>query len=192
MKHDKNSILVTILLFALVLSLFVVSADDSQNDIENDGSGNNTTLNNTTNKTGPEGLADAPIQPMSWSVSLTVNPTSYNMGTIPADGVERSFTGATTARVQATGLLSSGDLFIRASGNFINGANASQTIPLNNFQFESPNYATKRPLTTTDFSIHHYTMFWSWDNTYNINYYLTVPRYTDPGTYSTTVIYTAT
>jgi len=186
MNGNKNTVISLIFLSTLIVSIFTVSADDSI--INQTNYSNNSLSKDLGNSTE----LDAPIQPMSWGVTLTVNPTSYNLGTIAADGLERAFTGATTARVQAYGLFSSGDLYVRTSGNFVNVANASQTIPYSNFQFECPGYATKRAITTTNFSIHRYYMIWSIDNTYTMNYYFRVPPYTDPGVYSTTIIYTAT
>jgi hypothetical protein len=182
-EHD-GTILATLLLFMIVISLFAVSAVNITND-----SANITNSTDSTNQT-IDASVDAPVRPMSVWVSLTVTPTSVNLGSVDADGVERTFTGVTTARIRALGF--SGNLFVRASDNFINSANSSQIIPLNNFQFDCPGYVTKRPFTTTNQLIHEYNYFLIYDVNYTMNYYLTVPRYTDPGVYSTTVIYTAT
>lgn len=185
MKEYDGAVLGVLLLFMIVICLFAVSAVNITNDSANET--NNTDL---INQTISDELVDAPVRPMSWAVSLTVEPTSVNLGNVNADGVERTFTGATTARVVAWGF--SGNLFVRASGDFVNSNNSSQIIPLSNFQFDCPGYITKRPFITTNQRIHLYEYFWFYDNTYTMNYYLRVPQYTDPGVYSTTVIYTAT
>lgn len=182
--HD-GTILATLLLFMIVISLFAVSAVNITND-----SANITNSTDSINQTISDASVDAPVRPMSIWVSLTVTPTSVNLGSVDADGVERTFTGVTTARVQAIGF--SGNLYVRASDNFINSANSSQIIPLDNFQFDCPGYVTKRSFTTDNQRIHYYTYFLGYNENYTMNYYLTVPRYTDPGVYSTTVIYTAT
>lgn len=189
MNEYNSTIFTTLLLFTLVISLFTVSADDSKtNAIDN--LNNDTNSTNSTNNTKSNASVKAPIQPMSVTVTVTANPTSLNFGAVNADGLEHTFTGATTVRVQALGL--SGDLYVRASGDFINSANASQKIPLTNFKYDCPGYAAKKPFTTNNELIHHYTYFLIYDTTYTMNYYLTIPTYTDPGVYSTTVIYTAT
>jgi hypothetical protein len=151
------------------------------------------TINNTndTNNTNEIVTDNAVIQPMSISVSLTVTPTTINLGNLAADGQEHIYTGATTARVEAIGL--SGYLYVRATGDFTRGTDTSRTISLNNFKYDCPEVSVgKTQFMTTDQTIHRYTYFLGYDHTYDMNYYLTIPTGTDPGTYNTTIIYTAT
>ncbi|MEN4007147.1 MAG: hypothetical protein PQ964_07325 [Methanobacteriaceae archaeon] len=125
---NGSTILVTLLLFTVVISLFAVSAVNITTDSANIT--NNTDLINQTrsdapiqpmsntidliNQTGSNASINAPIQPMSLAVILTVTPTSLDLGTVDPDGVERTFTGATTVRVQALA-------FGRSSGNLMSG-----------------------------------------------------------------------
>ena len=185
---NVGTMLATLLLFMIVIGLFAVSAVN----ITNDSANITNITNDSINQTISDAPVDAPVQPMAWVLILTVTPRSVNLGTVDADGVERIFTGATTARVRAFNPShSSGSLYVSASGDFINSANTSQIIPLNNFQFDCPGYVTKRPFTTTDQLVHHFTFSWWYDHPYIMNYYLRVPPYTYPGNYSTTIIYTA-
>lgn len=184
MKELLKIFLVLFFISMITFSSISVFAEDSgiSNQTNNTNSTKNTTITN-----------NAIIQPMSISVSIDVNPSSINLGTLPADGVERTYNGATTARVQALGL--SGYLYIRAVGDFTMGADTSRRIPLNNFQYSCPEVsADKTSVTTADPGsvIHRYTYFLGYDHTYYMNYYLTIPTGTDPGTYNTTIIYTAT
>lgn len=100
MKEYDSAIFTTLLLFILVISLFTVSADDSKTN----ATGNldkDTNSINSTNNTKFNASVEAPIQPMSVTVTVTANPTSLNFGAVNADGLEHAFTGATTVRVQA-------------------------------------------------------------------------------------------
>jgi len=186
---NVGTILATLLLFMIVIGLFAVSAANDSANITNDSAN---ITNDSINQTISDASFNAPVQPMAWFLGLTVTPRSVNLGTVVPDGAERTFTDVTTVRVQAFDPFGgSGSLYVRASGDFINSANTSQRIPLNNFQLSSLGYVTKRPFTTTDQLIHHFSFRWWYDNTYIMNYYLRVPLYTYPGIYSTTIIYTA-
>ncbi|MDI9623887.1 MAG: hypothetical protein QFX38_03250 [Methanothermobacter sp.] len=158
----------------LVVGVFAVAAE---NKTTNQSIGNKSNItNNTTN-----------VQPLSVWTSVSVTPSTLNLGTIAPDGIERSYPNAATVTV--TYFLAYNDrLSVRASGDLVN-ANGS-TIPLSNLKFSTSNIA-KRSFTTSDYTILTYSGLWG-SQTVPMNFYITIPVFTDPGTYSVTIIYTAT
>lgn len=173
----KTETLSVISLFLLVAGIFGAAAE-------------NDTVNNTTDlKNASKGPT---VQPLSLSVSVTAEPSTVNLGTVYPDGVERSYTNIVNVRVRY--FLSLGDtLSVRASGDMINTADSSQTIPLSNLKFSTPSVA-KRSFTTSDYVIATYGGIFDplGSREVPLSLYITVPPYTDPGTYSVTLIYTAT
>ena len=170
----------------IIASIFSVCAVSSN-------SLNSSNVTNSTNSTNVTKSVtnNAVIQPMSVFISLDVSPTAVTVTNLMADGTERSI-GTTTAHVQSW--LGSGNLYVSSSGDFIS---STDNIPLSNFKFECTNsnpVVNKRSFTTSDYSISRYSsgLLTPYDYTYNINYYLTVPVGTAPGTYTTTITYTAT
>lgn len=161
-----------IVLFVFVVGVFAVVAENETTNqtVENTSKSNNTS-----------------VQPLSIGVRVDVEPSTLNLGTIPPDGIERSYPNA--ANVTVTYFLALNDrLSVRANGDLVN-ANGS-TIPLSNLKFSTPN-VDKRSFTTSDYIILTYSGLWG-SRTVPISFYITVPPYTDPGTYTVTIIYTAT
>lgn len=194
MKELLKIFLVLFFISLITFSTLSVFAEDSDTSNQT----NDTNETNKTNEINKTVANDAVIQPMaSTSVSINITPQSVNLGTWPADGAEHTYSGITTVQVHATGwwgfFNTSGDLTVRAKGDFTRGTDISKTISLSNFKYDCPNYVSKTPFTTTDSEIDQYAAGWG-GNTYiyTINYYLTIPTGTDPGTYNTTIIYTAT
>ena len=187
MRESYNIFCITLILTILIVSIFSVYADDSNS---SDSTGNNTTNNTKANITN-----NAVIQPMSISPSVSINTTSVDLGNLDANGIEHTYSGITTVHVTAYALLiGSGDLYVRSTGDFTNGADTSKTIPLNNFQYSCPTVSSgKKSFTTTSTSIYHYTILgFTYDQDFIMNYYLTIPSGTDAGKYNTTIIYTVT
>ena len=184
-KERYNIIFAVFAITFVIASIFSVYADSTN-------SSNATNTTNTTNVTQNLG-GNAIVQPMSLSTSITVTPDTVNMGPWDADGAEHYISNAATVRVRATNFIfgGGGTLSVRATGDFTSGTNS---IPLSNFKFECPGNVSKTQFTTSNSQIDDYSppFIGSITNTYHINYYLTVPVSADSGTYSTTIIYTAT
>ena len=162
-----------IVLFVFVVGVFAVAAE---NETTNQTVGNTSKSANNTS-----------VQPLSFAVSVNVEPSILNLGTVPPDGMERSYLNAANVTVRYS-LASNDRLSVRANGDLVN-ANGS-TIPLSNLKFSTPN-VDKRSFTTSDYTILTYSGLWG-SRTVPISFYITVPLYTDPGTYTVTIIYTAT
>jgi len=153
----------------------------------------NTTSNNTT--VDKINLNTTAIEPLASGVSILVEPTSLNLGTVDPDGIERAYYTATTVSITTRrGTL---QFSARASGDLINTGNSSITIPLSNLKYgikySSPYgqiNVPKKSFSTSD------SIIWTYNGRVNvdipIDYYFTVPPYTDPGIYTVTIIYTAT
>ncbi|MDI6702416.1 hypothetical protein [Methanothermobacter wolfeii] len=170
----KTETLSVISLFLLVAGIFGAAAE-------------NDTVNNTT---GLKNASKGPtVQPLSFAVLVTAEPSTVTLGTVYPDGVERSYTNIVNVRVLY--FLSFRDtLSVRASGDMINTANSSQNIPISNLKF-STSSVSKRSFTTSNYVIETYSGFGGSIDV-PMSLYITVPPYTDPGTYSVTLIYTAT
>ncbi|WP_269889825.1 hypothetical protein [Methanothermobacter thermautotrophicus] len=167
-----------ILLFLIVGGIFTAAAANE--------TGNNSSAVNKTVKGG------GGVQPLSLSASIEVEPSSINLGTVYPDGIERSYPNAVTATV--TYFFAWQDtLSVRADGNLVNTADSSLRIPLSSLKFSTPSLS-KRSFTTSDQTIMTYTggFFLHGSRSVTMSLYITVPPYTDPGTYQTTLIYTAT
>lgn len=152
---------------------------------------NQTNSTNSTNTTKTI-TKNAVVQPMV-ATGITVTPTTINLGTLPADGKEYTFTSAANVTVTAWALLvDDGNVTVRASGNFVNSADTSKTIPLTNFKYGCQGYVDKTSFTTSDSLVANYDVILYSRITYHMDYYLTIPTGTDPGTYTTTIYYMAT
>jgi hypothetical protein len=186
MKEMLKIVVILLFLSLITFSSISVFAENAYNSNQTNSTNDTNVTNKTTNATVTN---NAVIQPMSLYVSLTISPsTTVNFGTLTADGTEHTFTGATTAHV--TSWLGNGGLYVRSSGNLISSTNS---IPLINLKYDCPGYASKTQFSTTDSLIDQYNSgLFGYDYTYTMNYYLTVPTGTYPGTYNTTIIYTAT
>jgi len=172
----RTTVISVILLFLIVGGVFTAAAANE--------TGNNSSAANKTVKGG------GGVQPLSAIIlSLDVEPSSINLGTVYPDGIEKSYPNAVTASVVY--VLSSGDtLSVRATGDLVNTADSSLTIPLSSLKFSTPSLS-KRSFTTSNQNIMTYSGLWG-SPSVTMSLYITVPPYTDPGTYQTTLIYTAT
>ena len=171
----RTTVISVILLFLIVGGIFTAAAANE--------TGNNSSAVNKTVKGG------GGVQPLSWASSIEVEPSSINLGTVYPDGIEKSYPNAVTASVVY--VLSSGDtLSVRANGDLVNTADSSLRIPLSSLKFSTPSLS-KRSFTTSNQNIMTYSGFWG-SPSVTMSLYITVPPYTDPGTYQTTLIYTAT
>ena len=185
MKDRYNILFAVFSIIFIVASIFSVYADSSNSsNVTNSTNSSNITKNITKN---------AIIQPMSLSTSISVTPPTANFGTLDADGTEHSLTNAAVVQVNASNFIFGGDgtLSVRATGDFTSGTNS---IPLSNFAYECQGNVTKTTFTTVNSPINDYSppIIGTVRNTYYLKYYLTIPVNTAPGTYSTTIIYTAT
>ncbi len=178
MKERYNIIFMAFIIVFITVNILSVYADSSN-------SSNSTNGTNSTNVT-----KSAVVKPMSiGDVSIVVTPQNIDFGPLAADGSEHAYSGATNVTVN-TSLIISGTFSVRATGNFISGSN---TIPLTNFKYTCPgSINVETPFTTSNQLIDDYSWNWEWNHKYIMNYYLTIPINTNPGTYSTTIIYTAT
>lgn len=174
--QDIKKVLFTVFLVILIIvSVLSVFADNNTT--------NNTTnlsLNNSTNRI---------VEPMSARASVTVSPSTVNLGTLMPDGIEYSYPGVTKVTVTDWGLIFDTDLYVRASGDFVNTADPSSTIPLNNFKYDNLNTDSKTSFTTSDILINSWTYIFYLNNTVSMNYYLTIPTFTRNGTYTVTITY---
>lgn len=184
-KDRYNILFAVFSIIFIVASIFSVYADSSN-------SSNLTNSTNTTNVTRNL-TQNAIVQPMSLSTSISVTPQSVSMGPWDANGDEHYVPNAATVQVNASNFILGGDgtLSVRATGDF---TSSTSSIPLSNFKYECLGNVSKTLFTTTNSQIDSYSppIIGTIRNTYHINYYLTVPVGVDSGTYSTTIIYTAT
>ncbi len=191
MKELLKILSILIFISIITFSTINVFAEDS----DNSNQINNTNSTNTENETNKTVTSNAVVQPMSFSASINITPQSpsiLNLGTWPADGAEHTYIGATNVTVNASWILN-GNLTVRAADDFTRGTDTSRTIALSNFKYDCPGYVnSKTSFTTTNSLIDDYSWNWNWYHTYTMNYYITIPVGTDPGTYNTTIYYTAT
>ncbi|MDI9623888.1 MAG: hypothetical protein QFX38_03255 [Methanothermobacter sp.] len=164
-------VLSLVILFVFVVGAFAVAAE---NKTTNQSIGNESNITNNTIK----------IQPLSARVSVNVTPTVVYFGTVPPDGIERSYPNAATVIIDHQG---ASDFYVRANGNLV--SDSGLEIPISYLKFSTPN-SPIRPFTTENQWISKYPG--SGVERIPINFYITIPTYTDPGTYSATIIYTAT
>ncbi|MBE2900891.1 hypothetical protein DNK57_08845 [Methanothermobacter thermautotrophicus] len=168
-----------VMLITVILSVFLFGCASAD-------TGNNTTDTTSLNTTAAE--------PLATGIQMSVTPTALNLGTVDPDGLEREYYSITNVSIRTGG----GTLRVslRARGDLIGINNSSNTIPLSNLKYSikydgpyGPIEVPKRSLTTT------YYTFWTYPDAVNIkipvDYYLTVPLYTDPDTYRVTVTYRA-
>lgn len=183
MRESYNIFCITLILTILIVSIFSVYADDSN-------SSNITGNSTSTNITKTNVTKNAAVQPMSIWVSVTETPSTINFGSLMADGVEHTYINATNVTVSAVGITAS--LYVSASGDFKSGSNS---IPLSNFKYTSPDSSsttTKKSFTTSNELVGTYAYLLVGSKTYHMNYFLTIPEGTEPGTYTTKITYTAT
>lgn len=174
-KDIKKMLFAVSLVLLILVSVLTVVADNNTT--------NNTTnlsLNNSTNIT---------VEPMSSRASVTVSPSTVNLGTLMPDGTEHSYTGISTVSITDYGLIFNTNLYVRASGAFVNTADPSSTIPLSNFKYDNPDTGSKTSFTTSNTLVKSWTSFLYLSDTVRMNYYLTIPIFTGNGTYTTTITY---
>ena len=165
-----DSKIISLITLVLIFGIFTVAAE---NETINQSMVNQS--KSTGNVTG--------VQPLSARVSINVTPTVIDLGIVDP-GTERSYPNAATVIIDHQGV---SDFYVRASDDLIN-ADGSR-IPISYFRFSTPSL-NPRPFTTENQWISKYP-----GNNIEIipiSLYIMVPPYTDPGTYSVTIIYTAT
>ena len=168
----RTTLISVIILFLIAGGVFTAAAANE--------TGNSSEVNKTV-KGG--------IQPLSWASGIEVEPSTISLGTVYPDGIERSYPNAVTVTV--TYLVALGDtLLVRGSGDLVNTAESSLRIPLSSLKFSTPSLS-KRSFTTSDQAIMTYSGLFG-SKSVTMSLYITVPPYTDPGTYQTTLIYTST
>ena len=170
----KKMVFAVSLVMLILVSVLTVFAD-------------NNTTNNTTNPSLNN--SNITVEPMSARASVTVSPSTVNLGTVMPDGTLHSYPGITTVTVTDWGLIFDTDLYVRASGAFLNTADPSSTIPLSNFQYDNPTTGSRTSFTTSNTLVDSWTSFLYLQETVSMNYYLTIPTFTTNGTYITTIIY---
>lgn len=171
----RTALIPLIMLILIVGGVFTAAAANE--------SGNNSSADNGT---APRGGG---VQPLSLVSSIDVEPSTISLGTVYPDGIERSYPDAVTVTV--TYFLAFRDtLSVMATGNLINTADSSLMIPLTNLKFSTPGIS-KRPFTTSNQNIMTYSGLIG-SSSVSLSLYITVPPYTDAGTYQTTLIYTST
>jgi len=164
-----SRILSVMILCVLLVGVFAVAAENETNQ----------TIKNISTST-----SNITVQSVAGQVSVNVTPSVLNLGILPPDGIERSYPDVVTITVNHKG---AGDLSVKASGDLL--GDSGTTIPIDNLKFSTPN-VPKTSFTTSDQRILHY--LGTGTETVLMSFYVTVPPYTDPGTYSVTIIYTAT
>lgn len=184
MKERYNIIFVVFAITFVIASIFSVYADSSNSS----NSSNSTNSTNSTNIT-KNASKSIVVQPMSILPDVEATPSTVNFGNLTADGTEYNFTRVTTVTVSS--LVGSGGLYISASGDFTSGTNR---IALNNFKYSgqySGGTISKKAFTTGNELLKSYSGLFHSETVY-MDYYITVPEGTEPGTYTTTITYTAT
>jgi len=171
-RNIKRIVFTVSLVTLILVSVLTVFADNNTT---------NRSLNNFTN-----------MSPMSARASVTVSPSTVNLGTVMPDGNLHSYPGITTVTVTDWGLIFNTDLYVRASGAFVNTADPSSTIPLSNFQYDNPTTGSRTSFTTSNTLVESWTSFLYMQKTVSMNYHLTVPTFTANGTYTTTITYSVT
>ncbi|MGB9838841.1 hypothetical protein [Methanothermobacter sp.] len=168
------------MLIILILSLFILGCASADPE-------NNTTANITS---GNQPI----VEPLATGVKISVDPASIDLGTVEPDGIEREYYTATKVTIRTTrGTLR---FSVMANSNLVSLNNSSNIIPISNLRYSikydgpyGPIIIPKRSFTTS------YYQIWTYTGPVNIvipmDYYLTVPLYTDPGIYRTTITYRA-
>lgn len=192
MEELNNTILIVFIVFIVSLGAFFGSVATSS-------SANETNItNNSSNKTNDSVVIMPMASGFSPQVSLSVS-SPINLGTEIPDGLENSYPSITQVNASASEWFTTADdrlnLYVRASGNFING---NETIPLANFKYDGYGNSTlpKTSFTTNNVRVQSWPLGGSWifrsvSRTVYGNYYLTIPMGSAEGTYTTTIYYTA-
>ncbi|HHW04286.1 MAG TPA: hypothetical protein GXX32_00005, partial [Methanothermobacter sp.] len=162
-------ILSVMVLCVLLLGVFAVAAENQTNQ---------SIKNISTN------MGNITVQPLSGHVSVSVTPSILNLGTVPPDGTERSYPNAVNVIIDHNG---AGDLYVRANGDLV--SEDGSIISIDNLKSSTQN-VTKTSFTTSNQSILRY--LGTGIERVDMSFYISVPLYADPGTYSVTIIYTAT
>jgi hypothetical protein len=170
---ESGHLLTIFILIAILSSLYFVSAENSSN------SSNQT--NGTVNITN----ISKNISQQNTSVSILIkSPSSIDLGTRIPDGSEKSYDDIGSIDLSADNV---SELSIKCDGDFVDAENSSNTIALNNFEYDGfgNSSLSKTPFTTSFQSVRS----WQGNITVPVNFYLTVPVGTRPGSYSTTIYY---
>ena len=170
-RNIKRIVFTVSLVTLILVSVLTVFAD-------------NNTTNNTTNRS---------MAPRGIGVAVTVSPSTVYLGTLMPDGTQHDYPGIASVRVTGLNFFTYTNLYVRASGAFVNTADPSSTIPLNNFEYDNPDTGSETPFTTSDVLVDRWGGIIGFvDETVSMNYHLTVPTFTANGTYTTTITYSVT
>lgn len=118
------------------------------------------------------------------------NNNTINLGSLAADNIQRTFPGGASGEQIRTYSNTAIDVYTRAAGNLQSGSNS---IALTNFQYSGGTISLP-----TSFTVNYFKMYDNWasapqggSNTAPVNLYMTVPYGTSPGTYTTTIYFSA-
>ncbi len=187
MRERYNILFAAFVITFIIASIFSVYADSSNPSNLTNSSENSTYSTSKTNM-----ASNAIIQPDALFISVTVTPSTIDLGNLAADGISNYYSEATTVVVEGA-IGTRVKLFVNAGGNFksVNGE-----IPLSNFRYSC--YDADPVRSETQFSTQNTLIDnFYFDNvlydskTYHMNYFFTVPVGTNYGTYSTKITYTA-
>jgi hypothetical protein len=209
----EKTVLIILMILVIGLGTFTsFGTSISSNDINVTNTTNST---NTTSKTSSLVTLAAAAPSSSSYTSLTVTPSSVDLGSVLADNSETFYPSQTTIEVCAGDFVSFNrlNLYVKSAGDLDSG---SDTIPINNLKYDGfgssslqkTSFYTNYNLVTywnaqnfkyrnyrvyyvaSDYDIYGNTIYLS-PITTAANYYLTVPFGTSPGTYQTTIEYIA-
>lgn len=186
MKKLQKTFFILLIVSIIIFGIFFPSLDTVSS--VNDTPQINST--NVTNGTHSSFLLNNPLQPDQLAVvTILITPQTVNLGDRTANNREFSYMDQTQVSVTALdlSLTDNVNLYVKASA-FTSG---STTIDLSNFKYDgfSNSSLPKTQFTGTDAKVKtwDYTLI---SQTVPVNFYLTVPFGTTPGTYTTTISYT--
>ncbi|SCG85336.1 putative protein [Methanobacterium congolense] len=169
---NKNFILLTILIFLLVSCAspaFAVQSTSSTQPVQ-------VTIN------------DAVAISATWNSGA--NNSAINLGSVLPDGSQNTYTGGTSGEQLFTYSSVMIDVYTKASGPLTGGSNS---IALTNFRYMGGSVTTARAFTTN-----YYKIYDNWQKAPQggsrvapITLYLNVPLGTNPGSYQTTIYFSA-
>ncbi|MBP2046795.1 hypothetical protein [Methanobacterium aggregans] len=217
MDKIEKIVLIVIMVFLIFLGTFG-SFGTSISSINDTNITNTTKLTNTTSKSSSLVTLAAAAPSSSSYTSLTVTPSSVDLGSVLADNSENSYPSQTTIEVCAGDFVSFNrlNLYVKSAGDLDSG---TDNIPINNLKYDGfgssslqktsfntnynlvtywntqsfryhNTYSNRVYYVASDYDIYGNTIYLS-PITTSANYYLTVPFGTSPGTYQTTIEYIA-
>ncbi len=171
---ESKYFLFVVIVFMIFSCSFIVSAQEL----------NTSNSTNLTNQTKPLAQsADESDQNDTVSI-LIKTPSNIDLGNRIPNGEKKAYPGAASLELSSN---EEADLMVMCQGELTATDNPSNTISLENFEYDGFGNASLSPkaFTTT------YTHVRSWNGTVTVpvNLYLTIPIGTKPGTYQTTICY---